>query len=276
MKHILSLFLLLILCHCLPKEKPQKPAEIYQLIPYEDLLVESFDSLNQNENRYSLDNKVFKIGNEFVYSYEYFDKDGEPYYFKMGDQGWHFIEKEAFDSAAISAVKLKVLAGEFYQQSKISYTLHPNIYFSMTGIIENKANVWMHPPREALFGILELNPFPYVEFPLETGKKWTWNLTIGDHWGDKRWLEWEGRINNQMQYEIVDRVQLNNKLGKLNCYKILATASNRLGKTELLAYFNEEYGFVRMNYKNIDGSLINLELTERNYQEPEMEFKAVY
>jgi hypothetical protein len=37
-------------------------------------------------------------------------------------------------------------------------------------------------------------------------------------------------------------------------------AKSRIGETELIAYFNPTYGFVKLDYKNIDGSRTVIEL----------------
>lgn len=53
-------------------------------------------------------------------------------------------------------------------------------------------------------------------------------------------------------------------LGNLECYIIAAKAKSRIGKTELLSYFSPKFGFVRLEYKNIDGTqtFIQLEKVE--------------
>jgi len=50
--------------------------------------------------------------------------------------------------------------------------------FSMSGTIENEGNVWIHPPRDNYFKIIELNPFPYIKAPYNIGAKWAWKLKI--------------------------------------------------------------------------------------------------
>ncbi len=108
----------------------------------------------------------------------------------------------------------------------------------------------MHPPRDKYFRILELNPFPFIKAPYKIGNKWDWSLTIGDHWGDKRWKTWEGVINNVYKYEITDRKKVNTKFGLLDCYEITSKAKSRIGETELVALFNTKYGFIELNYTN--------------------------
>ena len=50
--------------------------------------------------------------------------------------------------------------------------------------------------------------------------------------------------------------------GEVECFEINAFGLNRLGRTQLTSYFNEEYGFVKMNYLNIDGSKLIILLKE--------------
>ena len=130
----------------------------------------------------------------------------------------------------------------------------------MTGAIENEMNVWIHPPRSNFFKILELNPFPYIKSPYQIGTKWNWKLEIGDHWADKRWLEWKGGIENNYDYEIKEKKNISTKLGNLECYIIHSKAKSRIGETELISYFNPNFGFVKLEYKNIDGTKTILEL----------------
>ncbi len=77
---------------------------------------------------------------------------------------------------------------------------------------------------------------------------------------DKRWLEWKGGIENVYDYEIKENKIISTKLGNLECYIIQATAKSRIGETELISYFNSKFGFVKLEYKNIDGTKTVLEL----------------
>ncbi len=153
-----------------------------------------------------------------------------------------------------------------YSQSIILYEYYTDqgseSYNEMTGVIENVQNIWMHPPRTVLFRILELNPFPFIQRPYEAGNKWSWELSIGSPWGDNRWKTWEGRILNEMEYEITGLKKMPSRLGMLECWEVIATAKSELGKTSLKAYFHEQHGFVKLDYTNIDGSSVVLDLEE--------------
>ena len=73
-------------------------------------------------------------------------------------------------------------------------------------------------------------------------------------------MEWKGGIENNYEYEIVDKKNISTKLGNLECYIVNAKAKSRIGETELISYFNFKYGFVKLEYKNIDGTKTILEL----------------
>jgi hypothetical protein len=118
----------------------------------------------------------------------------------------------------------------------------------------------MHPPRTDLFKILEINPFPYIKEPYKIRNSWTWKLEFDNHWADKRWLIWEGAYENKYTYKITDQLKLQTKFGEIECLIITSSAVSKLGKTKLTSYFNSQYGFVKLDYSNIDGSKIIIEL----------------
>jgi len=51
-------------------------------------------------------------------------------------------------------------------------------------------------------------------------------------------------------------------MGTLPCVKVDAVAKSRIGKTYLTAYYNDTYGFVKMENTNIDGSRLLVNLVE--------------
>lgn len=244
------------------------------------ILVENFDKSNQDRDRYNKDNKIYTVEKKFSYTYYYENLKGEKFLIDKGEEikkegysifGWQFIEINKQNEQTLKYIELKPISGNpfeeqipDYNQTGISYKyiMNNNLPLTMeiTGAIENDVNTWIHPPRSNFFKILELNPFPYIKAPYEVGTKWNWKLEIGDHWSDKRWLEWKGRIENNYDYQITDKVTLLTKLGILECFKIMAKAKSRIGETELISYFNQNHGFVKLEYKNIDGTKTILEL----------------
>ncbi|WP_201568545.1 hypothetical protein [Imperialibacter sp. 75] len=259
---------LLPVAACHQRQEVPSDGPNYTLVDeYDGIVVELFDSSVVDENRYNFNNKIFRGGTEFIYSYSYISPSGSELSFKTTDNGWEFISPDSSDQATITNITIKALSGQNnrpeYKQTVISYQLTPQTTFSISGAIENEANLWVHPPRDYLFRILELNPFPYVKFPLAVGKSWNWKLVFGPHWGDERWVTWEGNKENDITYTVTGSDIKDTKWGELLCYEIEAIASSELGETKLTSIFNEEVGFLELNYLNIDESQIRLILIDK-------------
>ena len=222
-------------------------------------------------------NIIYTAGKTFVFKYQYLDKSGEEFLFKKGeDMQWEFIPKSAEDASAVHSIEMYIVSD--IKEMKLAVTNQSVIHYrhldkdkstrafswdERTGLIDNKKNIWFHPPRSYLFKILELNPFPYIHLPVKEGKNWKWKLEIGAQWGDTRWKTWSNVITNKYKYKIVDTESLvETALGTLKCCKIESQAKSSIGTTYLTTYFNEQYGFVRYEYINIDKSKINIELID--------------
>ena len=242
------------------------------------ITVEKFDTINLNDNRYNENNKIYKVGKRFTFTYYYEDKLGDKYLVTksaLNDKNtydWVFENINKKNKNSIYQIILSVNSGlspfiqniPDYNQTVITYNFKLiNGEFwnnEMTGVVENKMNLWMHPPRTDFFKILELNPFPYIKSPYKIGNKWTWKLEFGDHWADKKWLLWKGKNENKYIYKITDYKTILTKIGNLKCYVIISNANSNLGQTKLISYFNEDFGFVKLDYINIDGTKTFLEL----------------
>ena len=244
----------------------------FELVKDDDnIWVEKFDSTVVDENRYNWNNTIFKVGRTFVYDFVHITKTGDSLFVAFKEeQEWDFVSKSEKVDNTVAGVKIGVSNGlspfdQFlpdYNQTVISYTYGKEKTFSVSGAIENEKNIWIHPPRDRYFKILELNPFPYIEAPYEVGTRWKWNLAIGAQWGDSRWKTWEGNIENSYDYEIVGTETIKTAFGEISCYVIQSHADSSLGKTALTAHFNESYGFVKLDYTNIDGSKTILQLID--------------
>lgn len=276
MNKTILLPLLLIFTSCVPQE-------VNYIKDYDGIAVEKLEKSNLDENKYTVDNKIYSVGQKFTYSYYHQTTDGKKYLIAKGEQikrgdyfinSWKFIEIDNQNAETIKNIILTPNSGNpfkdqnpNYNQTAILYDYVQNNTSSfareITGAIENRINVWIHPPRSSYFKILELNPFPYIKTPYQIGNKWNWKLEIGDHWSDKRWMEWKGSITNHYQYEIVDKKKIPTNLGVIECYLIRANAKSQLGETELLSYFNKVHGFVKLEYRNIDGSKTIMELEKQ-------------
>jgi hypothetical protein len=233
------------------------------------IYVEKFPVANTNPDRYSLDNKVYTINRKFVFDY-YILRKGDTVKIKCpkigtpdGDfqRDWQFIPKTTVDPDKIETISITVLPGITNTNQtglKYEYQYHPEVMFdtfsSRSGVIENEVNTWMHPHRDKYFMILELNPFPYIQQPFKKGTRWTWELQIGDHWRDERWKMWNGTITNSYDYVITGRQNLKTPVGDLDCWVVESTATSSIGSTGLTAFYNENLGFVKLDYRNVDQS----------------------
>lgn len=247
------------------------------IISYDNSGGVEFEKLDTVPDRfaYSLDNVIYIPGKKHVLVYQYI-KEGKEYRFQsIGNKNWGLLEcNSATDSAA------KTIVFDVYNDNSINPYAHNLgqsplhfIYYNgmdkrlpiqgFTGLVENEKNIWMHPPREFLFQVLELNPFPYIKFPVIKGRKWKWKLTIGSQWGNPLWQEWDGAIVNKYKYRIIDTdYRLQTAFGELSCAVVKSSARSRIGKTKATFFFHKTYGFVRFEYLNIDGSAIVLDLIE--------------
>jgi hypothetical protein len=142
------------------------------------------------------------------------------------------------------------------------------------GAIENKEEFWLHPPRYGRYRILELNPFPYIKLPAVSGRTWEWMVYPPEMYADPAWASWKGILQVNFRYTLGDIVQLTSPLGKLSCSHVQATGASKLGATALEAYFHPAYGFVRLHYRNIDASRMQLELVAVDVQ-PESSERAL-
>lgn len=257
----------LVIIGCQDKNDPLSQFEYSDGIYFE--IVDTVSNLS--ENPYNEDNLIYKSGKEFFFNYTYQDSTGKEYLFKR--EGYELTPKDSITNSTISKVSLKAMQGfgmfgPDYNQTVTEYNYYlPNgerIYpRNRSGIVENEKNIWMHPFRNpCYFRLLQLGPFPYVQRPLEIGRKWKWSLKTGNHYDCDQWGEWEGIIENKYDYEIIGYEKLLTKLGEEECYVIKSKGEGGLGNTELISYFNEINGFVRMEYQNVNKSRLILELAE--------------
>jgi hypothetical protein len=143
------------------------------------------------------------------------------------------------------------------------------------GAIETKAEFWLHPPRYGAYRILELNPFPHIKLPAVSGNTWEWKVyPPAAPYADPAWASWQGILQVQFRYTLGGLQQLATPFGNLPCHRVQASGTSNLGTTALEAYFHPAYGFVRLNYRNIDASRMQLDLVTVDVQ-PESAEKAL-
>ncbi len=258
-----------------------------------------FEVRNDTANpcRYTEDNKIYRENRVFTFGFHYFDPQGKERYMRYervpiqrhelteaGDtitNTYYLLDfsfSDEFDAkdSCVNRYLLKVACSSRVFRKDYDQTVE-EFYFplndqrsklpiSTSGIVENERNLWMHPMRSRLFRIVEINPFPYIQYPIKKGNTWKWSLSIGSQWGDERWKTWTGGIVNKYKYKITDTdCEVVTPMGTLSCVKVEAVAKSRIGKTYLTAYYNDTYGFVKMDNTNIDGSRLVVDLVGTNF-----------
>lgn len=225
--------------------------------------VDKSKTYDYTSNECNQDNNIYLPGKEFIYSITY-TKNTDTLCIAFEKGSWKIYPTKSING--VQRVGLKIIDGNIQGMTKCKFNYYTQEVltdvFEAAGIIENDKNVWIHPPRSRFFRILEINPFPYIKSPYSIGTNWKWSLEIGDAFANRHWKSWQGLITNDYHYEIIDQKNIQSKLGILNVYIIKGTAKSRIGQTELTSYFNPQYGFIKLEYTNIDGSIIQLELIE--------------
>jgi hypothetical protein len=229
------------------------------------------DSTLTFSQNYNDDNVTFLPNTSFVYNYQII-KDGKSLKVKFKIyQNWDYVADNDIDTNTVYKIQLfvKKEKGIFPDQTIIKYNYlnkdkKPlNSGNDGTGAIENKKNIWIHPPRQSYFMITEMNPFPFVMLPYEQDKNYVASLTYHSNLvSDSRWKVWEGYNLDKRNYKITGKKILKTPLGDIECTEIISTCTSPLGKTSLNAYFHEKYGFVKLEYTNIDQSKLILNLVE--------------
>jgi hypothetical protein len=116
-----------------------------------------------------------------------------------------------------------------------------------TGAVENDKTCWFHPPRHNQFKLLELAPFPQVDFPLELDRTWSKVLFIGAGWGEisNTKVYWNYRITGYSD----------------SAWMISAEArpsGNLAGINRLDFIFSETNGFERLYYSFSNGTKVSM------------------
>ncbi|SHI61838.1 hypothetical protein SAMN02745146_1195 [Hymenobacter daecheongensis DSM 21074] len=132
-------------------------------------------------------------------------------------------------------------------------------YSTVTGVIENPQEIWIHPFRSNQYAYTEVAPFPQVKPALlHPGKSWRGGrLFIMGGWG-----AFKGSV--QPTYHV--KAPATRRYGKQDlsgCWLIEAVGQHsRLGTSYLDFYFHPRYGFTEVHYRFYDGTRISFVLEQ--------------
>jgi hypothetical protein len=229
-------------------------------------LGQQYDGLHIEKSKIDKNNSVYTLGKEFVFKIKITENDSTM--FLKENNTDNFKLSKNIDSLKISEIHLTVIKPKTFKrtnknQTEVYYSYEPNpTTVSSTGIVENVENIWVHPPRNGFFKSLETCPFPYVKLNKPIGYKWIDSMSIGNHWSDKKWGLWDGRLLLNYEYEISGKEIILTKIGELDCIVINAIATSKIGQSSLKYYFSQEYGFVKLEYILFTGLEIELNIEQ--------------
>jgi hypothetical protein len=129
-----------------------------------------------------------------------------------------------------------------------------------SSVIENDTMLWLHPPRDGKYRILELSPFPYIKLPTRPGQRWPWSLNVGSQWADPKWAVWQGNIRITYTYQTIGPQALTTPFGSFTCWLVRGQTSCPVGTSTLDSYYHPQLGFVRLAYRTIDGRRLTMNL----------------
>ena len=240
-------------------------------------LQNSFGQTFEEMRHLTDDNTIYKQYRQFFYKYYFLqNKDTllvkvytKPDHTPPYEDSWKLESKSKLtfeqDFTAIHQIAWTIKAGDFFgKESLLQYDYlskeRRGIKHEQTGLVEVCRDISMSPPLNNHFLITELNPFPEIREPFVKDNSWQSTKTTSEIGGSQKWKTWQGSVEVNSTYRIRDTQTIKTNIGFLKCFVVEATAQSSLGETRLVAYFNEEYGFVKLNYTNIDSSFLVMDI----------------
>lgn len=254
-----------------------------QLTLEDGIYIEVPDYNDTTLHKYTIDNISYVLNSEFIYDYYYIDSTNRKYKFIQNvnynlDNPLNLIEVDSLKSNYIDKIKIIVSDDSYifksfdssYNQTVVAYHYLDNDSSKQetyTGVIDNKMNVWIHPPRQYTFCILQLCPYPFYYLD-ESINDWEWNLYTNGIYLDPRWIKSTEGINLNFDYKRLPDEKIKTPFGILQCKVTYATGTFKNGNitshTYLKSYYHPNYGFVKLEYELINKDKIIINLIEIN------------
>ncbi len=274
-----------------------------ELIFEDGIYVEKAIPRDTSAHKYTIDNSSYKLNKTFIYDYYYQDSSGTKYKFLRNKDSWdnkNQLNLTKYGSNDYNTIEyLRIIISDYlntftsfdstYSQTVFSYDyldkakqpadtvcanfkrLNPKhkrpCGDETTGVIDNAKNTWMHPPRNYTFKILQLCPYPFYMKENSTSI-WSWELETGGFYLDPRWINSTELINIKYNYQRQKNEVIKTKIGELECNVTIASGFSKFKNgqlnTELKSYYNEKYGFVKLEYRTVNNCKIIIDLIEYN------------
>lgn len=241
------------------------------LITFQIGAAQNYDTVVMDTHNIDASNEVYLVGNAYIFDYEII-KDGKVLKLKSNKGMYGSAEFElvplATDDIDVDKIRLVVQQVSDTErtnegQTEISYIQDPlSKGMSLTGLVDNSHNIWLHPVRTGFFNALQTAPFPFVKKPLSVGQEWTDKMGIGKNWSNALWGIWEEPLLLSLNYKITKMDKIRTAFGTLDCFVIESSAISDIGTTKLTSYFSSLYGFLRMEYELLNGIKVNFWLVD--------------
>lgn len=242
----------------LQNEKDAQEFDISRYILLEENSSGGYDTIDKVE-RIPRTNLIFNKKTKYLYFSFYLDKNGDT--LSSGEvlvvpteERWT-NEPEMQESIIVKYSTLFSNKQEFEKRNANIKLERWNDEIE-TGVIENERKLWMHPFRENEFVYTEICPFPMVQLPLKIDNTWKTTLNIGNGWGI-----WSNK-QIKKSYKCIGQEAFFLKNEKVECWKIQAESDFDLGVSKLDYLYNENIGFVKMDYHIYNGDKIHFQLRE--------------
>lgn len=244
MKIFIPIILTILIVSCNPKKSAFNEVECFPEMK------KSHDSI-----------KIYKPCRQFIYRAKYWDED----YNLISDQRiWMMNTGKTWK---FSDNQVEVTIQYEYDESEIDFINGYNINSSYDntqwvkstgeGFIENDSLIFFHPFRFNQYIFTEVAPFPQIK-PKDLSVGASWEGTLNIHgWGD-----WDNSTL-KMNYLIVELATIQTEFQILDsCWHISSVCNAPFGKSTHNYWFNKQYGFVKMVYKNYKNQLLSFELID--------------
>ncbi|MCB0428518.1 MAG: hypothetical protein H6585_14755 [Flavobacteriales bacterium] len=230
-------------------------------------------------------NNIYRAGRVFTYRYLFADSSGKrlltaAYYDERCMQdpsilcvNWTFTDAEHISYAhnfPVEYVKMRVCSTMAHNPIAQSQTVLKIDYYNrlgrilvgeQNGVQELPNQVMLYMPRLFGFALNECNPFPMIRMGDEF---WSSEMDIPPVLlaGAKIYVPDQVAFNIMYQNIGVQELDLGGSIGKVRCAVTQSDANSPIGATSLRSYFNDKYGFVRLEFNNINHTRLVMELMD--------------
>lgn len=133
------------------------------------------------------------------------------------------------------------------------------LFGGLTGVKEDSNAIFLHPPRFHAFGLTEFCAFPWYN---KHKNEWPGEIHIPSYWAEDAKMGDVDLSSLSLYYTKQGKEEISTPRGTRLCEKVVATAENENLQTQLTYWYDEELGFVQMDYVLPKGYLMTLKLVE--------------